>query len=152
MPFNSIWQGEQVMENKQQKTILIIETHRALRSLYELELREAGFNTLQAASNTEAQQLLSDHGVDLLMTGLPKYQTVSLGTLISLAKARNIPLLINTGYPVSMIDHRTVREVASIQQKSSDIDKLKDKINELLSSERRTIQPRPGQQSDAAPD
>ena len=139
------------MKGKQQKTILIIETHKALQKLYELELQEAGFNTLLAASNTEAQQLLHDHAVDLIISDLRERQAAGMSTLVSLVKDRNIPLLINTGYPLSMIDRAAIREAAWVQMKSSDLDNLKDKIGELLGNgERGIVQPRHEQQAGAA--
>jgi DNA-binding NtrC family response regulator len=128
------------MESMQQKTILIIETHQALQALYEAELQEEGFNTLLASSNTEAQQLLDSNSVDLLMSDLPGRRVVEMSSLALLAKDHNIPLLINTGYPLSMIDRSAIRSAVHIQEKSSDIDKLKDKIRELLGNAQRTPQ------------
>jgi DNA-binding NtrC family response regulator len=128
------------MKGKHQKTILIIEAHQALQKLYEAELQEAGFNTLLAASNVEAQQLLHDHAVDLLISDLRERQAAGMSTLVSLAKDRSIPLLINTGYPLSMIDRAAIREAAWVQEKSSDIDNLKDKIGELLGNGERRLQ------------
>ena len=128
------------MKGKQQKTILIIEAHQALQKLYEAELQEAGFNTLLASSNVEAQQMLFDHAVDLIISDLRERQSANMGTLVSLAKNRSIPLLINTGYPLSMIDRAAIREAAWVQEKSSDIDKLKDKIGELLGNGERRLQ------------
>ena len=117
------------MESMQQKTILIIETHQALQALYEAELQEEGFNTLLASSNTEAQQLLDSNSVDLLMSDLPGRRVVEMSSLALLAKDHNIPLLINTGYPLSMIDRSAIRSAVHIQEKSSDIDKLKSTIS-----------------------
>jgi len=128
------------MKGKQQKTILIIEAPKALQTLYEAELQEQGLNTLLAASNTEAQQMLFDHAVDLIISDLRERQAAGMSTLVSLAKDRNIPLLINTGYPLSMIDRAAIREAAWIQEKSSDLDKLKDKIGELLGNVERSLQ------------
>jgi DNA-binding NtrC family response regulator len=128
------------MKGKQQKTILIIEAHKALQKLYEAELQEAGLNTLLASSNVEAQQLLHDHAVDLLISDLRERQAAGMSTLVSLAKDRSIPLLINTGYPLSMIDRTAIREAAWIQEKSSDLDNLKDKIGELLGNVERSLQ------------
>jgi len=128
------------MKGNQQKTILIIEAHKALQTLYEAELQEAGFNTLLASSNVEAQQLLFDHAVDLIISDLRERQAAGMSTLVSLAKDRNIPLLINTGYPLSMIDRAAIREAAWIQEKSSDLDKLKDRIGELLGNVERRLQ------------
>jgi len=128
------------MKGKQQKTILIIEAHQALQKLYEAELQEQGFNTLLASSNVEAQQMLFDHAVDLIISDLRERQSANMGTLVSLAKNRSIPLLINTGYPLSMIDRAAIREAAWVQEKSSDIDKLKDKIGELLGNGERRLQ------------
>ena len=138
------------MKGKQQKTILIIEAHQALQKLYEAELQEEGFNTLLATSTAEAQQLLTGNHVDLLMSDLPGRRATGLNPLVSLAAERAIPLLINTGYPLNMINRSTIGSVASIQQKSSDIDKLKDKIKELLSNGERAIQPYPNQQEGVA--
>lgn len=138
------------MGSTHNKTILIIEAHQALQKLYEAELQEAGFNTLLAVNNTEAQQLLHDHAVDLLISDLRERQAAGMSTLVSLAKDRNIPLLINTGYPLSMIDRSAIREAAWVQEKSSDLDNLKDKIGELLGNRARTIHSRHEQQAEAA--
>ena len=128
------------MKGKPQKTILIIEAHQALQKLYEAELQEQGFNTLLASSNVEAQQMLFDHAVDLIISDLRERQSANMGTLVSLAKNRSIPLLINTGYPLSMIDRAAIREAAWVQEKSSDLDNLKDKIGELLGNGARSLQ------------
>jgi len=128
------------MKGKPQKTILIIEAHQALQKLYEAELQEQGFNTLLAVNNTEAQQLLHGHAVDLLISDLRERQAAGVSTLVSLAKDRSIPLLINTGYPLSMIDRAAIREAAWVQEKSSDLDNLKDKIGELLGNVERRLQ------------
>ena len=129
------------MGSVQQKTILILETHRALQVLYEAELQEEGFNTLLASSTAEAQQLLAGNRVDLLMSDLPERRAAGLSTLVSLVREHAIPLVINTGYPLSMIDQSAISGAAWIQVKSSDIDKLKDKIYELLGNVRPAFQP-----------
>jgi DNA-binding NtrC family response regulator len=120
------------MENMQQKTILIIETHQALQMLYEAELQEAGFNTLLASNTNEAQHLLAGNSVDLLMADMPGRQATSMSTLTLLAKAHNIPLLINTSYPLSMIERSVISAAVYLQEKSSDIDKLKNRVSTLL--------------------
>lgn len=120
------------MGRMQQKTILIIETHEALQMLYEAELQEAGFNTLLASNTAEAQHLLASNSVDLLMADLPALRAADINPLTLLVKANNIPLLINTSYPLDMLDQSVVSAAALVQKKSSDIDKLKDKVIELL--------------------
>jgi DNA-binding NtrC family response regulator len=128
------------MVSTQQKTILIIETHQALQMLYDAELQEAGFKTLLAPSAAEVQKLLDNNRVDLIMSDLPGSRGAGMSSLSLLAGARNIPLLINTGYPLGMIDREAISAAACIQQKSSDIDKLKSKIGELLENEAGAIQ------------
>ena len=131
------------MESMQQKIILIIESHQALQALYEAELQEEGFNTLLASNAAEAQQLLASNRVDLLMSDLPESRAAGMSSLALLAKAHNIPLLINTGYPLSMMDRSAIRATVYLQEKSSDIDKLKNKISELLGNAQRTSQSLP---------
>jgi DNA-binding NtrC family response regulator len=121
--------GGRKMLSTQQKTILIIESDKALKALYELELQEEGFNTLLASNSSEAQQLLDSNSVDLLMSDMPKNRVAGLSSLALLAKAHNIPLLINTGYPLSMIDRSAIKATVYFQEKSSDIDKLKSTIS-----------------------
>jgi DNA-binding NtrC family response regulator len=131
------------MGSVQQKTILILEDHQALQALYEAELQEEGFNTLLASSTAEAQQLLAGNHVDLLMSDLPGRKAAGLNTLVSLVRERAIPLIINTGYPLNMIERSAISGAAWIQGKSSDMDKLKDKINDLLGDDRPAFQPNP---------
>jgi len=140
------------MESKLQKTILIIETHQALQMLYEAELQEAGFNTLLASNTAEAQQLLARSSVDLLMSDMPERQATSMSKLTLLAKAHNLPLLINTSYPLSMIDRSVITEAVYLQEKSSDMDKLKNKIIALLGNVQRaspSLHENRGQQAEA---
>ena len=131
------------MVSVRQKTILILESHKALQTLYEAELQEDGFNTLLASSIAEAQQLLAGNGVDLLMSDLPGRRAAGLNTLVSLVRKRAIPLVINTSYPLNMIDWSAISGAAWIQMKSSDMDKLKGKINELLGNDCTAFQPNP---------
>jgi DNA-binding NtrC family response regulator len=146
MSFRGGWE----MEKTEQKTILIIEAHKALQMLYEAELQEQGFNTLCASSSTEAQQLLEDHAIDLLMSDLLERRASGMSQLIALARERDIPLVINTGYPLNMIDQSAISGATWIQEKSSDIDKLKDKISELLGKVRPTFQPYPRNKGQSA--
>jgi len=133
------FRGGPGMESTQQ-TILIIETHQALQVLYGAELQEEGFNTLLASSTAEAQQLLDSNNVDLVISDIPERQASGMNSLALLAKVHNIPLLINTGYPLSMIDRSATRAAAYVLEKSSDIDKLKNKISELLGNTQCTHQ------------
>lgn len=124
------------MESKQ-KTILIIETHQALQMLYKAELQEEGYNTLLASNAAEALQLIARSSVDLLITDMPESRAV-MNMLSLIVKAHNIPLLINTSYPLNMIDRSVIRATAYLQEKSSDTDKLKNKISELLGNAQHT--------------
>lgn len=117
------------MVSTQGKTILIIENHEALQALYETELQEEGFHTLVASNAAEAQQLLDNNSVDMIMSDMPESRVAGLNSLALLAKAHNVPLLINTGYPLSMIDRSAIKATVYFQGKSSDLDKLKNKIS-----------------------
>ncbi len=125
------------MESKQ-KTILIIETHQALQMLYKVELQEEGYKTLLASNAAEALQLLASNSVDLLITDMPESRAAGMSTLALQVKAHNVPLLINSSYPLRMIDRSVSRAAVCIQEKSSDIDKLKNKVCELLRNTQRT--------------
>ena len=136
------------MESKQ-KTILIIEAHQALQMLYKAELQEEGYKTLLASNAAEALQLLASNSVDLLIADMPESRA-GMSALTLLVKSHNIPLLINSSYPLRMIDRSESIAALYFQEKSSDIDKLKNKVCELLVNTQRTtrsLQGNRGQQA-----
>ena len=118
------------------ETILICENEDYLRVLYKEELEDEGYHVLLAKNEWEALGVLRKRPVDLVTMEYQIEQTEPYMALLRLAREiKNIPVIFCTGYPQNFIVDRWWGEIDCVQ-KSSKLDNLKDKINEMLDYKR----------------
>lgn len=114
--------------------LLIVEDEESLRDLYAEELEESGFEVSRACNGKEAMDLVRKKDFDLVIMDIrmPEMDGIeTLGKVISLE--RKIPVIIYTAYSNYKSNFMTWTADAYLT-KSSNLDELKGKINELLAT------------------
>ena len=112
--------------------LLIVEDEESLRDLYAEELEESGFEVSRASNGKEAIDLMRKKDFDLVIMDIrmPEMDGIeTLGKVISLE--RKIPVIIYTAYSNYKSNFMTWTADAYLT-KSSNLDELKSKINELI--------------------
>jgi DNA-binding response OmpR family regulator len=119
------------MEVKVQK-ILIVEDEKNLRSLYEIEFTEEGYNVFLASNGKEALEIFDKEEPDLIIMDIkmPNIDGIEVMKKM-LAKNKDIPIIINSAYSSYMDDFMCWAAKAYII-KSSDLSELKLKVKEYL--------------------
>jgi len=113
--------------------LLIVEDEENLRDLYEEDLIDAGYEVAKASNGKEAIDLVKKGGFDLIIMDIrmPEMDGIeTLGKVITMEK--KIPVIIYTAYSNYKSNFMTWTADAYLT-KSSNLDELKKKINELLS-------------------
>jgi two-component system, response regulator, stage 0 sporulation protein F len=114
------------------KKILVVEDEEGLRLLYEEELKEEGYEVITARNGREAIQQLESEKPDLIILDIvmPVMDGMeALGRIVG--KDRKTPIILNTSYSGYRQDFMSWAADAYVT-KSTDLQKLKDKIRELL--------------------
>ncbi len=114
------------------KKILIVEDERSLRSLYEEELKEEGYEVLTACNGKEALLQLKSGKPDLIVLDIvmPVMDGMeALGRIVG--KDKKVPIILNTSYPEYKQDFMSWAADAYVM-KSANLGELKAKICELL--------------------
>jgi CheY-like chemotaxis protein len=112
--------------------ILIVEDEETLRDLYEEELVDEGYDVVKAANGSEALKIVENEEIDLIMMdiSMPEMDGIqALGKVAS--RERKIPVIIYTAYSNYKSNFMTWTADAYLT-KSSNLDELKKKINNLL--------------------
>lgn len=112
--------------------ILIVEDEETLRDLYEEELIDEGYDVVKAANGSEALKIVENEEIDLIMMdiSMPEMDGIqALGKVAS--RERKIPVIIYTAYSNYKSNFMTWTADAYLT-KSSNLDELKKKINNLL--------------------
>jgi two-component system, response regulator, stage 0 sporulation protein F len=112
--------------------ILIVEDEEMLRDLYEEELIDEGYEVSKAANGTEALKIVESEEIDLIMMdiSMPEMDGIqALGKVAS--REKKIPVIIYTAYSNYKSNFMTWTADAYLT-KSSNLDELKKKINNLL--------------------
>ena len=112
--------------------ILIVEDEEMLRDLYEEELLDEGYEVSKAANGSEALKIVESEEIDLIMMdiSMPEMDGIqALGKVAS--RERKIPVIIYTAYSNYKSNFMTWTADAYLT-KSSNLDELKKKINNLL--------------------
>lgn len=119
------------MEVKVQK-ILIVEDEKNLRSLYEIEFTEEGYNVFLASNGKEALEIFDKEEPDLIIMDIkmPNIDGIEVMKKM-LGKNKDIPIIINSAYSSYMDDFMSWAAKAYII-KSSDLSELKLKVKEYL--------------------
>lgn len=112
--------------------LLIVEDEESLRDLYEEELLDEGYEISKAGNGAEALEILNSDEIDLIIMDLSMPQMdgfEALGKVVR--KEKKIPVIIYTAYSNYKINLMTWTADAYLT-KSSNLDELKKKINNLL--------------------
>ncbi len=113
--------------------ILIVEDEETLRDLYEEDLVDSGYDVTKASNGKEAIDLVRKGNFDLIIMDIrmPEMDGIeTLGKVITMEK--KTPVIIYTAYSNYKSNFMTWTADAYLT-KSSNLDELKKKINELLS-------------------
>ncbi len=114
--------------------ILIVEDEQHQRELYAMELQEDGYEVDQASNGKEAVDMVKDNKYDLVILDIrmPEMDGIeALGKILS--RDKKIPIIIYTAYSNYKSNFMTWTADAYIT-KSSNLDELKEKISELLTT------------------
>ncbi len=115
------------------KKLLIVEDEENLRDLYAEDLEESGYEVTKASNGKEAINLVRNGSYDLIIMDIrmPEMDGIeTLGKVITME--RKIPVIIYTAYSNYKSNFMTWTADAYLT-KSTNLDDLKKKINELLS-------------------
>ena len=113
--------------------LLIVEDEENLRDLYAEDLEESGYEVTKASNGKEAINLVRNGSYDLIIMDIrmPEMDGIeTLGKVITMEK--KIPVIIYTAYSNYKSNFMTWTADAYLT-KSTNLDDLKKKINELLS-------------------
>jgi DNA-binding response OmpR family regulator len=114
--------------------ILVVEDEQHQRELYAMELQDEGYEVDQAANGREAVDKVKANRYDLVVLDIrmPEMDGIeALGKILS--RDRKIPIIIYTAYSNYKSNFMTWTADAYIT-KSSNLDELKGKIQEILAS------------------
>lgn len=108
--------------------ILIVDDQPHLRFLYRMEFEIDGYEVCEAASGEEALEILSKRKIDgvVMELSLPDMNGLMLMNEI-LTLRRNVPIIVNTGYPRFREDIHSWGADAFVT-KSSDLRTLKSAV------------------------
>jgi len=113
-------------------TILLVEDDKNQRLLYELELKQEGYEIITATNGKEVLEKIEEQLPDIIIMdiNMPKMDGIeAMGRILS--RNKDIPVIINTAYSNYKDSFMSWAADAYIV-KSSDLSELKDKIKEVL--------------------
>jgi DNA-binding response OmpR family regulator len=116
--------------------ILIVEDEENLRELYAEELSESGYEVEKAHNGKDALNLINKKDFDIVLMDIrmPEMDGIeTLGKIITMEK--KIPVIIYTAYSNYKSNFMTWTADAYLT-KSSNLDELKAKIEELLAAKK----------------
>jgi signal transduction histidine kinase/CheY-like chemotaxis protein len=123
------------------ETILVVEDDDHVRAMTIESLRELGYTVLQAASGSEALQVMEEkHDVDLIFTDIvmPQMNGRQLADAVS-ERWPSTKILYTTGYTRNAIVHNGVLDHGvSLLAKPFSLDQLAHKIREILNAPARS--------------
>lgn len=118
--------------------ILIVEDEEDQRELYATELIEEGYEVDQASDGKEAVQMVTDNEYDLVILDIRMPQMDGIETLGKiLSYKKKTPIIIYTAYANYKSNFMTWTANAYLT-KSSNLNELKDKVREIISSSTQT--------------
>lgn len=125
--------GVNVLEVTMYK-ILVVEDEKHQRELYTMELQDEGYEVDQASNGKDAVEKVKNNKYDLVILDIrmPEMDGIeALGKILS--RDKKIPVIIYTAYSNYKSNFMTWTADAYVT-KSSNLEELKSKISEILSS------------------
>ena len=114
------------------KTILVVDDEEAIRLLYQVELREAGYHVELASDGHSALETVQRSRPDLMTIDIKMPGMDGIELLRRVREIhRDLPIIICTAYGNFKMDFGTWASDAYVT-KSADLAELKAKIRELL--------------------
>ena len=111
-----------------------MERNHQLQFLYKEELEDEGYITIFADDERDVLQKIKECSPDLFITNYQISSTESFTAMLhQTSEKEHIPIIINTAYPLEIIDTASF-EVAECITKTSDLEMLKKKIDVLLNA------------------
>ena len=112
--------------------ILIVDDEQNIRTLYESELTEEGYDVTTADSAAAAMEALEKGHFDVVVLDIRMPEEDGISALEKMiSKKRDLSVIINTAYP-SYKDNFLTWLAEDYVVKSGDLSELKDKIEDLL--------------------
>ena len=114
------------------KTLLIVDDEKNIRTLYEQELNEDGYQVLLAEDGKQALDIIEKKHIDLAVLDIKMEGMNGIEALkLMMEMNKDIKVILNSAYSFYKSDFATWSADAYLI-KSSDISELKKKIGELL--------------------
>jgi DNA-binding NtrC family response regulator len=116
------------------KTILVVDDEKNIRTLYEQELTEEGYNIILASNSDEAVEKYREGNIDLVVLDIKMEGKNGIDCLKEMMQEnKNVKIIINTAYSSYKQDFASWLADKYLV-KSSDISELKKTIRNLLAS------------------
>ncbi len=117
------------------KTILVVDDDKNLRRLYKYELEADGYRVVLAENGREALEQVSKEVPDLVLMDIRMPELDGLEAMAhALKKYGRIPILLNSAYS-SYQDNFLAWAAEGYLIKSSDLEPMKKKIRDILSTQ-----------------
>ena len=117
------------------KTILVVDDDKNLRRLYKYELEAEGYRVVLAENGREALEQVSREVPDLVLMDIRMPELDGLEAMAhALKKHGRIPILLNSAYS-SYQDNFLAWAAEGYLIKSSDLEPMKKKIRDILSTQ-----------------
>lgn len=114
------------------KKILVVDDEPDIRRLYSSELKDEGYNVRLASDGEEAEKIVNSEDVDLVVLDIKMQKKDGLSTLTHLKRIRkDLRVVLNSAYPTFKSDFQSWLADFYVV-KSSNLDELKERINQLL--------------------
>jgi len=120
------------------KTILVADDDKNLRRLYKAELEAEGYRIMLAENGLQATDIIERENPDVVVMDIRMPEVNGLEAMAKiLKKNRRVPIILNSAYSYFQDNFLTWAADAYIM-KSADLQPLKEKIREVLSSSAQT--------------
>lgn len=114
------------------KRILVVDDEPGIRGLYSEELEDEGYVVRLASDGEEARRIVASEEIDLVILDIRMGKEDGLAALSGIKKVRrDLPVILNSAYPTFKSDFKSWLADFYVV-KSSDLNQLKEKINQLL--------------------
>ncbi len=114
--------------------LLIVEDEKNLRTLYEKEFKNDGYEVFLAAEGNEALDIVEKESPDLVIMDIRMPEMDGIEAIKEiLNKNKNISIIINSAYS-SYMDNFVSWAAKAYVIKSSDLTELKSKVKEFINA------------------